>query len=789
LRQSTRGRRFGSVCKKASDDGFTVTSSDGRKFIVKTLDKQKSVPQWIYPPNAPGYLIEYTPESETLERCIKRVFRAGRATELSYFPQNFPNAAIRGRIKALRTQSVGKYGVADRYKFTYAPKFDRKGNPLGGSTTVVDANGCRTRYEYSSDMRIKKVVRSCGLSEQFGWCEGNLRFRLFSLRDKTLLKRTYGYDFKRKGNLEKETIWGIVTGFSDDLEPIVKSRTYFNDLFNNLASFDDGNTVTRYLYKAGTALCSAELTTYEGRILRRKFYRYDDNAILIEEIEDDGRTENPKDKEHVRTRKITRYTPKKEEPGLGLPIEVKHLYWDSRTREERLLSREVNTYSREGWLTRKEVYNSDNDFCYTLFWEYNQYGQAIKEVDALGHVTLKHYNEVGDLIHETNPKGFVTVYDYDYSQRPIRKEFFGEGIHTVEKTGYNVMGQITERTDIYGCKTTFEIDIFGREVKQTLSLSSGEKPIIEKAYDAFGNLTLIKDAEGNEAKTSYNCLHKPLEVTHPDGEQESFRYNLQGQPVLHIAKNGTETRTEYDCFQRPVRKTVTSADGKLLTEETLDYDAFNLISRTDAEGRVTTFEYDGAGRKIAESTGDRKKTFHYDKLGRQSAERVWRSDFEFTATVKIYDYAGRAVETRIEDESETIFSQTLFDYDDLGRLIRQTQLIDGMESTTEWSYDALGEVTQMIDPEGNITRIAYNRGFINEQGQTVLQKTTTAPNGILTIETFDVYHNIASVEVHDQKLIAKTENQYDKNNRCYCCGCFRLGFRYYYSRRTVGIRT
>jgi len=106
-------------------------------------------------------------------------------------------------------------------------------------------------------------------------------------------------------------------------------------------------------------------------------------------------------------------------------------------------------------------------------------------------------------------------------------------------------------------------------------------------------------------------------------------------------------------------KIVYSAEKEVLSTETWQYSTYQLLSYTDTRGLITTYTYDGSGRKISEESEGRKKTFSYDTLG--FLEQVTEGGLSH---IQLRDVEGKVIEEWIQDENGNRENQMWFKYDE-----------------------------------------------------------------------------------------------------------------------------
>ena len=217
------------------------------------------------------------------------------------------------------------------------------------------------------------------------------------------------------------------------------------------------------------------------------------------------------------------------------------------------------------------------------------------------------------------------------------------------------------------------------------------------AYDAHGNPTQIRDANGVLNEMSYDHRNRLTSYT-TAGLTTILGYDLNGKLT-----------------------TVTTPDGKALNRE---YDgAGRLSALVDAQLNRMEYGYDLEGNRLTEILYDASgatlfsKAYRYDVLNRV-AKRIDASAEETT-----YGYDAEGKLTRTTDAN---LNSSVQAYDALDRLQQTTDALNGV---TQYGYDAQGNLTGVTDPSGLITRYSYDY-----LGNLISQ---TSPDTGLTTYTYD----------------------------------------------------
>ena len=362
-----------------------------------------------------------------------------------------------------------------------------------------------------------------------------------------------------------------------------------------MLSETDGRKTTKYIYKPGTNLLKKKLLLADGKIAAREFYDYDDYGIMIQRIVDNGTSPDRKNMLGTTQRLITRVTPKYSTPCFGLPEEVVESYWDPESEQEIQLRRCVNTYTKEGWLASKEIYDSQDQYCYTLYKEYNKYGQVNFETNPLGYSVRRNYDLNGNMIREIGPRpDCKKEYTYDYSNRLIRVDEYDENkVCFSNSFSYNYLSHKISEVNEFGHEVKHEYDRFGRETKiifpQTLQ-PSGQfiSTTASKEYDPLDNVISMTDSEGRTTKSQFTCHKKPYHISYPDGTEELFLYNLDGNLVKEVSRTGLITFHEYNALGQEVETRLESPTGELLQKTVNVYEGNLLTSTIDPAGNITS---------------------------------------------------------------------------------------------------------------------------------------------------------------------------------------------------------
>ncbi|MFC4013501.1 RHS repeat-associated core domain-containing protein [Nonomuraea purpurea] len=363
----------------------------------------------------------------------------------------------------------------------------------------------------------------------------------------------------------------------------------------------------------------------------------------------------------------------------------------------------------------------------------------------------------------TNPPQNVVLEDhtYDAAGNEIKLVTGGDKAITTESV-YDAAGLLTSQTfdpGVLARKTAFVYDANGNVLKTTRTgAGSTRAEIIEYAYNKVNQVTKTTVENGDQdlvSTTSYDDRGLAITSTDPRGNvtganaadfTSTMRYDALGRlieasaPQVKVDKAATSTdahptaRYGYDTLGTKTHET--DAEGRTLTS-TFDR-AGRLTSQSapsytppggTAVTPATSHTYDAAGQLIS-TTDPRGYTtrFEYDKLGRQvrvtdpapdgETAGTWVSEYymsgEMRATVDptgarseaTYDDLGRQITaTQIERKPSTASYTTTMEYDQAGRLAKQTA---PGNKVTSYTPNAAGEIKTITDPLSNKTSMEYD---------------------------------------------------------------------------------
>ncbi len=356
--------------------------------------------------------------------------------------------------------------------------------------------------------------------------------------------------------------------------------------------------------------------------------------------------------------------------------------------------------------------------------------------------------------------------------------------------GYDSWGQINSITDPKGT-TNLTVDTMGRykQVKNQLQKFTdiiydtwgrptkvkhpsvgGVIDEIDIEYDAESNVTKVIDERDKEHTWIYDDLGQVTSYTNAKTETEQYWYSATG--FLEKVRNGRG----YDRIYKPtVRDEVVQLDMPDGSKERWQYKATGDVSTYTAGYLSTTpitntYTYDNDGRPltVVYPAGTPNVTFTYPAPS-GTTRTVTMADGSGTTTWT-YDALGNLTSlnqpqgnitygysTRGHRTSMTdATGTTLYDYDNLGRL---SKLTNPHSEITEWLFDNAGRMEKRKLGNGTFEEVTYD-----ERNRPKIIKLKNSATTILRQQTYG-YDKASNVLSHAYLNGTTTAYEYDNINQ------------------------
>ncbi|MFF4601157.1 DNA/RNA non-specific endonuclease [Streptomyces sp. NPDC001339] len=540
----------------------------------------------------------------------------------------------------------------------------------GNLTTVTDASGRSTCFEYDAQHRMTAWVDSNGSRYEYiydqasrcisqGGADGHLHYRY----DYDQPAPLPGHRVTAVTNSLGHTTCYVVNGrlkVTSQTDPLGRTTRSDYDADDRLVATTDAlGRTTRFTYDA-----SGRLTSITRPDNSQSTLSYNDRDQLTDLTgPDGGRWQHTYDSQGNRT-------------ALTDPVGATTTY----------------TYDQRGHLT-----STTDALGNTTTITTNDAGLPLTFTNPLGAVTQYRYDALGRLTAITNPLGDTTQLTWTLEGR-LAARSNPDG--TTERWAYDGEGNCTTHTDALGKTTRYTYTHFDQFAQRITA--DGTRHTF--THDTELRLTQVTNPQGLTWNYSYDAAGQLVSETDFDGHTLTYTYDAAGQLATRINALGQTTTYTHDALGNLTEKT---ADDRTTVYA---YDPVGRLQCATNSDAVLSYTYDPLGRVIAETVNGQTVATACDALGR----RTHRTTPVGATTTYTYDAAGNR--TTLTASGRTLTS----DYDLLGsettrRLNNAFALhhtVDAMGRRTQQTLatphiggDSLLQRTYSYRPDGHLTGI------------------------------------------------------------------------------------
>ena len=360
---------------------------------------------------------------------------------------------------------------------------------------------------------------------------------------------------------------------------------------------------------------------------------------------------------------------------------------------------DVATYNADGNLTQEEDALGN-----TTSYTYNNLGQPAQQPDPsnsaieLGPV----YDKAGNVASNTDLLGNVTSYSYNSSDQ-VTQVF---SPFASAQAPLLIPGPLPDQLSPTSAWTTQSGGPYGSYSTTTSTSATATYSlnglVPGEQYELLATWPFTY-SQVNTLSAIYTVTGVPQAVSASADQQNYPSDYFAGIPVpcqdilTFTAGSGTVTITIQNG-----QETAAVTAGELLilptrapASATYTYNADgDMTSQTDALGNVTAYGFDAFGNQVSESLPD---------------PSTGTAGGPTTTTTYAFDLDGNEVST-----TDPMSNVTAYSYDAFGNQISQslpnptTGKQDGGQLTTSYTFDAMGDMLSLTDPDGNTTSWTYD---------------------------------------------------------------------------------
>lgn len=381
-------------------------------------------------------------------------------------------------------------------------------------------------------------------------------------------------------------------------------------------------------------------------------------------------------------------------------------------------------------------------------YEYNGFGNIIKQVDPIGRTFSYIYAENGiDLLETRQTRSgqneLLSKMTYNAQHLPLTSTDASGQTTTYT---YNARGQVLTKTNAKNETTTYIYDANGHLISVNGPLPGSS---IAFTYDSVSRVRTKTDESGYTLTFDYDDLDRLTKIAFPDGTFDRFTYTRLDRTLIRD-RAGRQTTFEYDSIRQMTKRT-----------DPLNRATFfqwckcgALKSLTDPMGRTTTWQHDIQGRvKCKEYADGSKVTYRYENTISRLSQRI-----DEKLQITQYDYNRDDTVSRIAYNNAIVPTPPVaFAYD--VNYSRMRSMTDGT-GTTRYDYipittaPSLG-AGQLASVDGPLPHDAITFSY-DELGRRV----STAINGVALSVTYDAAGRL----ITSTNALGVFNNTYDGNS-------------------------
>lgn len=373
--------------------------------------------------------------------------------------------------------------------------------------------------------------------------------------------------------------------------------------------------------------------------------------------------------------------------------------------------------------------------------------------NAVGHITRwESYDVFGNATRIVDPNGVATEFTFDALGRSLQTTVKGvAGCDTVvdplcatdlieTRTYRSSVGPPATSERPSGAVTSYDYDERARveSITQGPSLAAlserleydYEEAFNQKSEERFVDLSSGSPVVRKTESYAYDASGRLVTTTHADATTVTYQYDDDGRVTGIKDENHASPNTTYTYDpagrQTSVAQTLNGVAGSVVTSYAYDTNG-DLLSVTDPNGNVTSYDYDDFGRmrrQVSPVTGT--TTYSYDPAG----NLLTTSDANGAVSTRTFDALGRILSASSSRSATTesvawVYDtgtfgrgrvasmtdptgETTFTYDRRGMLARESRTVGTASYVSSFQYDADGNRTKTTYPSGKVASFVYD---------------------------------------------------------------------------------
>jgi YD repeat-containing protein len=390
---------------------------------------------------------------------------------------------------------------------------------------------------------------------------------------------------------------------------------------------------------------------------------------------------------------------------------------------------------------------------------YDKDGHVLQTIDGAGDTCVNAYDGNGRLVsttHYFNKIGATTLAGFQTTPPSVVTLPATDARDVVSRNFYDKDGLLVGQLDGNGFLRQIKYDGAGQKIEDryyahapssTLWASGTFNALVAStavdpgdrvtfySYDGEGQLRFVTDANGNVTQTDYDEAGLATGVT---------RYAV---PIASTGNHGLDN----------VKALLLASGAPSSTQNRQSWTVYDSAGRAaytiDGEGAVTSFAYDGSGQviKAVQFAAARPTSSLPDKATLDSwaasnagnpANRTTRDYYDGAGVLRYTVDAEGYATRRTEDAEGRLLSVERFanpiatdDTTTIATLQSNVASSGGIAAVTSYTYDRIGRLVTVTDPEGSVTQ--YDHGWGTSNLTTLMHVAAGTPDESLTSYVYD----------------------------------------------------
>ncbi|MCB1193054.1 MAG: hypothetical protein KDK90_21600, partial [Leptospiraceae bacterium] len=353
----------------------------------------------------------------------------------------------------------------------------------------------------------------------------------------------------------------------------------------------------------------------------------------------------------------------------------------------------------------------------TVVNEYDFYGRLVKMKNPW-HSGENDWSEKYSYYQDSSGNSRVTKYVYNGKDEGIWIKQYSDVLSREYKKESKVFS--TEGKSVATVEDT-SFDIQGRVIKKTKPYLSSSSSIRFSSFyyeDTFGRITKAINPDGKEALTTYDGYNQTLTIqaTGTDGQSQVLNtVKVEKNPSTHTMSktiNGTKIDIEENINSNGYRYVLTKTEaGSEISYELYDLSGNKVLHR-DRNSGTTTWNYDQENRLLSRTNAN-GKTVSYEYDGFDRVKKIKNPEGEGDILI-VYGEDGTAPKPTkiiVKDIDEILGERDLYVtylyYDKYGRVDYAKKVIDDLVLFFKYHYDKAGQLVATTYPNGITVRNEY----------------------------------------------------------------------------------